>query len=82
MGLAPTPHAAVMVEDTCLCFNAYKGLPGPYIKWFLVGGAGCMGISQKEKGKWGEHWPVRPGVQVGAELQGSPAECAALAASE
>jgi inosine/xanthosine triphosphate pyrophosphatase family protein len=25
----------VMVEDTCLCFNAYKGLPGPYIKWFL-----------------------------------------------
>ena len=24
-----------MVEDTCLCFNAYKGLPGPYIKWFL-----------------------------------------------
>ena len=26
---------AVMVEDTCLCFHAYKGLPGPYIKWFL-----------------------------------------------
>ncbi|XP_065183369.1 inosine triphosphate pyrophosphatase-like [Sycon ciliatum] len=25
----------VMVEDTCLCFNALKGLPGPYIKWFL-----------------------------------------------
>ena len=25
----------VMVEDTSLCFNAYKGLPGPYIKWFL-----------------------------------------------
>lgn len=24
-----------MVEDTGLCFNAYKGLPGPYIKWFL-----------------------------------------------
>ena len=24
-----------MVEDTCLCFNALKGLPGPYIKWFL-----------------------------------------------
>ena len=33
------PHCqslpAVMVEDTCLCFNALKGLPGPYIKWFL-----------------------------------------------
>lgn len=27
--------AAVMVEDTCLCFNALKGLPGPYIKHFL-----------------------------------------------
>lgn len=24
-----------MVEDTCLCFNALKGLPGPYIKHFL-----------------------------------------------
>ena len=24
-----------VVEDTCLCFNAMKGLPGPYIKWFL-----------------------------------------------
>lgn len=27
--------APVLVEDTCLCFNALKGLPGPYIKWFL-----------------------------------------------
>merc|ERR1712178_283781 len=26
---------AVIVEDTCLCFKAMKGLPGPYIKWFL-----------------------------------------------
>jgi inosine/xanthosine triphosphate pyrophosphatase family protein len=25
----------VLVEDTSLCFNAYQGLPGPYIKWFL-----------------------------------------------
>ncbi|KAL8909640.1 MAG: hypothetical protein Q9207_000138 [Kuettlingeria erythrocarpa] len=25
----------VLVEDTCLSFNALKGLPGPYIKWFL-----------------------------------------------
>ncbi|ODN01808.1 Inosine triphosphate pyrophosphatase [Orchesella cincta] len=25
----------VIVEDTCLCFNAMEGLPGPYIKWFL-----------------------------------------------
>lgn len=24
-----------LVEDTSLCFNALKGLPGPYIKWFL-----------------------------------------------
>ncbi|KAI5792218.1 inosine triphosphate pyrophosphatase [Pyronema domesticum] len=25
----------VLVEDTCLCFNALNGLPGPYVKWFL-----------------------------------------------
>lgn len=25
----------MIVEDTCLAFNALKGLPGPYIKWFL-----------------------------------------------
>eukprot|EP00127_Corallochytrium_limacisporum_P004939 Clim_evm13s195 gene=Clim_evmTU13s195 len=25
----------VITEDTCLCFNALSGLPGPYIKWFL-----------------------------------------------
>ncbi|KFM65736.1 Inosine triphosphate pyrophosphatase, partial [Stegodyphus mimosarum] len=24
----------VIVEDTSLCFNAFHGLPGPYIKWF------------------------------------------------
>ena len=26
---------AVITEDTCLCFDALNGLPGPYIKWFL-----------------------------------------------
>lgn len=31
----PFVTLAVMVEDTCLCFNALQGLPGPYIKWFL-----------------------------------------------
>ena len=25
----------VITEDTCLCFRALGGLPGPYIKWFL-----------------------------------------------
>ena len=25
----------VIVEDTCLGFNALGGMPGPYIKWFL-----------------------------------------------
>ncbi|KAI9721478.1 MAG: hypothetical protein M1812_002240 [Candelaria pacifica] len=25
----------VLVEDTCLCFNALNELPGPYVKWFL-----------------------------------------------
>eukprot|EP00267_Zea_mays_P051532 XP_020404493.1 inosine triphosphate pyrophosphatase [Zea mays] len=28
-------NGPVLVEDACLCFNALKGLPGPYIKWFL-----------------------------------------------
>lgn len=32
--MAAVGHA-VIVEDTCLCFNAFGGLPGPYIKWFL-----------------------------------------------
>ena len=27
---------AVLVEDVSLCFNAFKGLPGPYIKDFLT----------------------------------------------
>ncbi|NXA48982.1 ITPA pyrophosphatase, partial [Nothocercus julius] len=31
----PRVRAPVIVEDTCLCFNALGGLPGPYIKWFL-----------------------------------------------
>ncbi|CAI2187205.1 2620_t:CDS:2 [Funneliformis geosporum] len=30
-----TLNGPVITEDTCLCFNALKGLPGPYIKWFL-----------------------------------------------
>ncbi|VDN55112.1 unnamed protein product [Dracunculus medinensis] len=28
-------NCPVITEDTCLCFNALGGLPGPYIKWFL-----------------------------------------------
>ncbi|XP_047506862.1 inosine triphosphate pyrophosphatase [Pieris napi] len=28
-------NCPVFIEDTSLCFNALKGLPGPYIKWFL-----------------------------------------------
>jgi inosine triphosphate pyrophosphatase len=28
-------NGPVITEDTCLCFNALQGLPGPYIKWFL-----------------------------------------------
>lgn len=26
---------SVIIEDTCLGFNALGGMPGPYIKWFL-----------------------------------------------
>ncbi|GAB7362391.1 hypothetical protein MBLNU230_g2715t1 [Neophaeotheca triangularis] len=28
-------QGAVLVEDTCLCFDAWDELPGPYVKWFL-----------------------------------------------
>jgi inosine triphosphate pyrophosphatase len=28
-------NGPVLVEDTCLCFKAMNGLPGPYIKWFM-----------------------------------------------
>lgn len=28
-------NGPVLVEDTCLGFNAYNNLPGPYIKWFV-----------------------------------------------
>ncbi|KAJ3351325.1 hypothetical protein GGF32_004324 [Allomyces javanicus] len=34
---AATLNRPVITEDTCLCFNALNGLPGPYIKWFLEG---------------------------------------------
>ncbi|KAL8996769.1 MAG: hypothetical protein Q9169_003792 [Polycauliona sp. 2 TL-2023] len=34
----------VLVEDTCLAFTALKGLPGPYIKWFL-GALGHDGLN-------------------------------------
>jgi inosine triphosphate pyrophosphatase len=32
---AQTVNGPVLVEDTCLCFNGWNGLPGPYVKWFL-----------------------------------------------
>ncbi|KAI1437259.1 inosine triphosphate pyrophosphatase-like protein [Xylaria sp. CBS 124048] len=36
----------VLVEDTCLCFNALEGLPGPYVKWFMksIGHAGLNNL--------------------------------------
>ena len=40
----------VLIEDTCLCFNALGGLPGPYIKWFLkkLGPAGRLSFAQSK----------------------------------
>ncbi|KAL1975311.1 hypothetical protein VTN31DRAFT_3703 [Thermomyces dupontii] len=32
---AAAVNGPVLTEDTALEFNALKGLPGPYIKWFL-----------------------------------------------
>lgn len=28
------PHHSLIIEDSCLSFNALNGLPGPYVKWF------------------------------------------------
>ena len=28
-------NGPALVEDTSLCYVALKGLPGPYVKWFL-----------------------------------------------
>ncbi|KAK6435768.1 nucleoside triphosphate pyrophosphohydrolase ham1 [Oleoguttula sp. CCFEE 5521] len=35
----------VLVEDTCLCFDAFDELPGPYVKWFLK----ALGVQQFHK---------------------------------
>jgi len=32
---ASSCESAVIIEDVSLCYNALKGLPGPYIKSFL-----------------------------------------------
>ena len=40
---------AVMIEDVSLCFNALKGLPGPYIKDFL-GNIGREGLCKMLQG--------------------------------
>ena len=36
----------ILVEDTSLCFNAYRGLPGPLIKYYL------KAIKQEGLYKW------------------------------
>lgn len=36
-------NGPVLVEDTCLAFDAFNDLPGPYIKWF-VQGVGLSGL--------------------------------------
>ncbi|XP_078440195.1 inosine triphosphate pyrophosphatase family protein [Wolffia australiana] len=43
----------VLVEDTCLCYNALNGLPGPYVKWFLekTGHEGLNNILQAYEDK-------------------------------
>ncbi|OII72716.1 uncharacterized protein cubi_01666 [Cryptosporidium ubiquitum] len=43
----------VFVEDTSLCFNAYNGLPGPYVKWFLksVGAQGLYNMLEAYQNK-------------------------------
>jgi len=42
-------NGPVMCEDTCLCYNALGGLPGPYIKWYLQK-VGLLGLYKKLAG--------------------------------
>ncbi|CAL1544335.1 unnamed protein product [Lymnaea stagnalis] len=43
----------VLVEDVSLCFNALGGMPGPYIKWFLmkIGPAGLYKMLESYEDK-------------------------------
>ncbi|KAJ7248878.1 inosine triphosphate pyrophosphatase-like protein [Mycena haematopus] len=43
-----------ITEDTALCFEALKGLPGPYIKYFLaaLGHEGLNALSLPSKAAW------------------------------
>ena len=43
MAAAQKVNTPVLTEDVSLCFNAYNGLPGPYIKDFL-GSVGREGL--------------------------------------
>lgn len=51
------PYSPVFIEDTSLCFDAFKGLPGPYIKDFLksLGAEGLYklldGFPENKKGQ-------------------------------
>jgi len=42
---AEAVQGPVLVEDTCLCFDAFGELPGPYVKWFLQ----SLGVEQFHK---------------------------------
>ncbi|THY34868.1 Ham1-like protein [Aureobasidium pullulans] len=42
---ADTVGGPVLVEDTCLCFDAFDELPGPYVKWFMQ----SLGVKQFHK---------------------------------
>ncbi|XP_046440848.1 inosine triphosphate pyrophosphatase-like [Daphnia pulex] len=46
-------NGPTLVEDTCLCFNALQGLPGPYVKWFLakIGPAGLTDLLSRWEDK-------------------------------
>lgn len=46
-------NGPVLVEDTCLGFNAMNNLPGPYIKWFVkaVGLTGLVDMLYKFEDK-------------------------------
>ena len=61
----------VIIEDTSLCFNALKSLPGPYIKWFLdkcgLDGLNSLLCGHEDKSAYAQTvvaFCLKPGAEV------------------
>lgn len=51
-------NGPVLVEDTCLCFNALKDLPGPYMCVELLSTAQADHVCLHEESRIDDFWPL------------------------